>query len=216
VTEPRDQQRDQQDPLRDRLRAGDPASSLPPADPHRVARLLEDVMSTELTTENRATGTRNRGPLTWLVAAAAVLIIAGVGIFAFVGHESDRVGPPTAHGGQTVTELAPPAASAYAAKCMVPNAQLLSQQTVAVDATVTAITADEVTLKANRWYAGNETNLVRVQAAPAALQQLVGATDFKQGGRYLVSATHGVVTVCGFSGAYSPRLAGLYQQAFAG
>ena len=27
-----------------RLRAGDPAASLPPADPHRVARLLEDIM----------------------------------------------------------------------------------------------------------------------------------------------------------------------------
>ena len=51
------------DELRDRLRAADPASSLPPADPERVARLLEDVMSTELTTENRETGTRGRGPV---------------------------------------------------------------------------------------------------------------------------------------------------------
>ena len=55
------------DELRARLRAADPASSLPPADPERVARLLEDVMSTELTTEYRETGTRNRGPLTWAV-----------------------------------------------------------------------------------------------------------------------------------------------------
>jgi hypothetical protein len=212
VTEPGGQQ----DPLRDRLRAGDPASSLPPADPHRVARLLEDVMSTELTTENRATGTRNRGPLTWLVAAAAVVIIAGVGIFAVLGRDSDRAAAPTATGGQTVTQLAPPQASAYAAKCMVPNAQLLSQQTLAVDATVSSLAADQVTLTPTHWYAGDPTDLVRVQAAPAALQQLVGATDFKEGGRYLVSATRGVVTVCGFSGPYSARLAALYGQAFPG
>ena len=53
---------DADDELRGRLRASDPAASLPPADPTRVARLLEDVMSTELTTENRETGTRLTGP----------------------------------------------------------------------------------------------------------------------------------------------------------
>ena len=37
--------RDDDPELRDRLRAADPASSLPPADPTRVARLLEDTMS---------------------------------------------------------------------------------------------------------------------------------------------------------------------------
>ena len=33
------------DELLARLRAADPAASLPPADPDRVARLLEDTMS---------------------------------------------------------------------------------------------------------------------------------------------------------------------------
>ena len=79
--------------LRDRLRAADPASSLPPADPTRVARLLEDTMnsSTEddvLTTESRETGTHGRSPLTWLVAAAAVVLIAGVALFGFLNHDS--------------------------------------------------------------------------------------------------------------------------------
>ena len=47
-------------------------------------------MSTELTTENRETGTRDRSPLTWLVAAAAyAVIIAGIGVFALVGHDED-------------------------------------------------------------------------------------------------------------------------------
>src|SRR3954447_6635363 len=100
--------------LRARLRGADPAASLPPADPTRVARLLEDVMSTELTTESRETGTRNRGPLTWLVAAAAVLVIVGVAPFALLRHDAGPPAPPTAAdpasaGAPTVTELAAPA-----------------------------------------------------------------------------------------------------------
>ncbi len=39
---------------------------------------------------------------------------------------------------------------------------------------------------------------------------------FEEGGRYLVSATDGRVTVCGFSAPYSAELAALYEQAFPG
>ncbi|GAB6985086.1 hypothetical protein [Nocardioides pyridinolyticus] len=202
------------DELHDRLRAADPASSLPPADPHRVARLLEDVMSTELTTENRETGTRDRSPLTWLVAAAAVLIIAGVGLFAVLAHGEDQPAPPPAADHQTVTELTAPGPEAYAARCMVPNAELLSRQEVAVDGTVTTVADGVVTLAVSKWYAGDPTDLVRVQAPEAAMQELVGAVDFEEGGRYLVSATDGVVTVCGFSAPWSEDLAALYAQGF--
>lgn len=205
---------DQRDDLRDRLRAADPASSLPPAGPERAARLLEDVMSTELTTENRETGTRGRGPLTWLVAAAAVVIIAGIGVFAVVGHDDDPAAPPTAVDDKTVTELSAPSPTAYAARCMVPNPEVLSQQSVAFDGTVTTLADGVVTLTVGHWYAGGPTDLVRVQAPADALQDLVGAVEFEPGGRYLVSATNGQVTVCGFSGPYSADLAALYGQAF--
>ena len=204
------------DELTARLRAADPASSLPPADPGRVARLLEDVMSTELTTENRATGTRGRGPLTWLVAAAAVLLIAGVGVFGLLNHDADPPAPPTAADYKTVTELSAPSPVAYGARCMVPNAQLLRQQSVAFEGIVTQLADDVVTLEPTRWYTGDETDLVRVQAPPAAIQDLVGAVRFEEGGRYLVSASDGQVTVCGFSAPYSERLAALYREAFAG
>src|SRR4051812_48403389 len=141
-----DDRHDVHDDLVARLRASDPARTLPPADPARVARLLEDVMSTELTTENRETGTRNRGPLTWLVAAAAVLIIAGVGLFAILGHDDDPAAPPTATDAQTVTELTAPGTTAYAARCMVPNADVLARQSVAFSGTVTALADGVVTL----------------------------------------------------------------------
>ncbi|HYF73017.1 MAG TPA: hypothetical protein VD864_09355 [Nocardioides sp.] len=204
------------DELRDRLRSLDPAASLPPADPTRVARLLEDVMSTELTTENRATGTRQRGPLTWLVAAAAVLIIAGVGLFAVLGHDEDPAAPPTAERTLTVTDLNAPSAAAYAAKCMVPNAEVIAEQSVAFEGTVTSVADGMVTLTVDHWYAGGSTDLVRVQAPPDEMQALVGAVEFERGGRYLVSATDGRVTVCGFSARYSSDLAALYEQAFPG
>lgn len=204
------------DELRARLQASDPASSLPPADPERTARLLEDVMSTELTTENRETGTHDRSPLTWLVAAAAVLIIAGIGIFAVIGHDDDPAAPPTAADDKTVTELSAPSPAAYSARCMVPNAETLAQQSVAFDGTVTTLADGVVTLSVGHWYAGGPTDLVRVQAPPDQLQELVGAVKFQEGQRYLVSATNGQVTVCGFSAPYSSDLAALYAQAFPG
>ncbi len=84
---------DEHDELRARLRAADPASSLPRSDPDRVARLLEDTMSHPQTPESSADGTRQRSPLTWLVAAAAVVIIAGVGVFAVMNQTQDSGSP---------------------------------------------------------------------------------------------------------------------------
>jgi hypothetical protein len=205
---------DADDELRARLRASDPAASLPPTDPTGVARLLEDVMSTELTTENRETGTHGRSPLTWLVAAAAVLIIAGVATFGFLGHADDPSAPPTALDDKTVTELTAPSAAAYDAKCMVPNAEIVSQQTLAFDGTVTNLAGGVVTLTPSHWYAGDVTDLVRVQAPADVMQELLGAVKFEDGGRYLVSATNGEVTLCGFTAPYSADLAAVYDEAF--
>ena len=207
------------DELHDRLRASDPAASLPPADPERVARLLEDVMSTELTTENRATGTRNRSTLTWLVAAAATVIIAAAGLCAVTGLNGDDPDRPAVSDGApvsdpTVTELEAPGTAAYNAKCMVPNAEALSRQTLAFDGTVTSISDGLVTLAPSTWYAGTPTDLVQVRAPAEDWQRLLSAVRFEEGGRYLVSATDGRVTVCGFSAPYSPDLAAIYAAAF--
>lgn len=208
------------DELLHRLQASDPAASLPPADPDRVARLLEDVMSTELTTENRETGTRDRSPLTWLVAAAAAVIIAGIGIFAVMQLNDDSATPiavdSPAASDPSVTVLSAPDAAAYSAKCMVPSPEIIAEQTVAFDGTVTSVDGGTVTLTPTTWYAGDPTDTVEVQAPSADMQQLLSAVSFEQGGRYLVSATDGQVTLCGFSAAYSDDLAAIYTQAFAG
>jgi hypothetical protein len=208
---------DPDDELQARLRASDPAASLPPADPHRVARLLEDVMATELTTENRETGTRDRGPLTWLVAAAAVLVIGGVG---FVGVRAltgdDTPSAPTAvePAPAAVTELEVP--SVGSAKCMVPNAEVLGRADVAFDGTVTSIDGDRVRITPSKWYAGEPTDIVEVTAPSRQMQEVASGVEFRTGDRYLVSATNGQVSLCGFSAPYSHELQAVYSEAFPG
>lgn len=209
------------DELRARLRAADPAASLPPATPDEVARLLEDAMSTDLNTrpgagpeESRESGIRQRGPLTWLVAAAAAVVIAGAGLFAVLqGGEDSKT--PTATP-PSVTELSAPDAAAYAGRCAMPSAQLLGQASVAFAGTVSSIADGTAELQVTDWYSpGPSTDTVEVAAPSAAFQQLVQAVDFQVGDRYLVAATDGQVMVCGLSAPYSAGLAKLYEQAFA-
>ncbi len=213
-----------EDELLARLRAGDPAASLPPADPHRVARLLEDTMgeSTETltgVTESRSDGVRGRGPLTWLVAAAAALLILGGAGFVLLDGDPDAGDTPVAGApGEptttaSTTRLTAPAARGTA-RCLQPSPETLRGRDLAVDATATEVTGDRVTLVPNEFYAGEPTDRVVVQASPAELSALVGAVQFEPGERYLVSATGGQVSVCGFSAPWSQRLADLYAQAF--
>ncbi len=193
--------------LFERLRAHDPAASLPPADPAQVARLLEEAVSHDLDTP-----TRRRTPLTWLVAAAALLVIAGVGVFAVAGGDDEPQVPTAQDPAPTVVELS--ARPPVAAKCAVPTAEILSLQETAFDGTVSAIADGTVTLDVARWYRGGPADQVTVDAPPTDMQALVQAADFQAGQRYLVSANDGFVTVCGFTAPYSDDLAALYVEAF--
>jgi hypothetical protein len=209
---------DRDDELLARLWSVDPASSLPPADPAWVARLLEDTMTDVEregeTVPTRETGTHGRNPLTWLVAAAAVLIIAGVGAFGLLAHDSgDKVPGAGSDPVHTVTHLSA-APGGSSGKCMVPNADLLGTQTLAFAGTVQEFTGGVVTLVPTHFYAGDVTDVVEIEVPSADMHALVGAVQFEDGGRYLVSATGGRVTVCGFSGPVTPELTALYEQAF--
>lgn len=195
--------------LFDRLRAADPGTDLPAADPTRVDRLLEDVMN-ETQTDTR---TQQRNPLTWLVAAAAVVLIGVAGSLMLLGD--DRVEPmPTVNGvDPTVTELT--LSGDGAGRCMVPSPEVLGGAAYAVDAEVTAVEDGRATLTPTTWYAGEETDQVEVAAGSADLAALIGAPQFEEGQRYLVAANEaGKVMVCGFSGPYDQELADLYAEAF--
>ena len=211
--------RDDDPELFARLRDADPSEHLPPADPDRVARLLEDIMSDDTMTESRETGTRNRSPLTWLVAAAAVALIAAAAVFALLPRGSDPATPTAGSGpttaAPTVTELTMPAAAA--GRCMVPNARILQNAAYALDGTVTGIDQGVVTLQVDQWYAGGESELVEVDQGSADMAALVLDPRFEVGERFLVAGSQeGAVMVCGFSGRYTPELADLYEQAFGG
>jgi hypothetical protein len=196
------------DDLMARLRAADPASSLPPADPDRVDHLLEAAMSdtTTRTTETRENGTHDRSPLTWLVAAAAVLIAAS-GVLALLHRDHDTT--PTAVA--TVTQLG---LTTSQPRCELPGPDVLRLQTVAFRGTVTSLDAGTATFRVEHWFKGGPTDLARVAAPPARLAPLVSAAKLHVGGSYLVSAQGGNVTECGFSGPATGQRAALYRQAF--
>lgn len=215
------------DEMRDRLRRADPATSLPPADAGATARRLEVTMSHDPDSppvdETRATGTRHRSNLTWLVAAAAVVLIAAVGVFGLMNRDTDDAGPVVDGGpaagapsdtepASTLTQLSVDGATE--GRCMVPNAELLRSQSLAFDGTVESLTDGVATLAPTEFFAGDPTDLVAVAAPGEELQALLGAVDFREGERYLVSATDGRVTLCGFTAPYSSQLASLYAEAF--
>jgi hypothetical protein len=194
-----------------RLRAADPASSLPPADPERVAHLVEVAMSdtSTRTPESRESGTHNRSPLTWVVAAAAVVLIAAAVAFGLANRGHDTA--PTAGG--SVTELS---YQQQGGRCMVPNAAVLRQQTVAFRGTLTSMADGTARFDVTKWYAGGPTDVAEVATMPAALGGLVRAAHLRVGDEYLVSATDGIVTSCGFTGPARGQLQDLYDEAFGG
>lgn len=202
------------DELRQRLRAADPAAHLEPEDPTVVDSVLEDVMSTEPTNESRETGTRQRSGLTWLVAAAAVVVIAVGGVLAVrVLGSNDPAPVATPPPVSSVTRLTVP--DAGSGRCMAPNAATLRTADVAIAGSVSHVTGTTVTLAPSQWYAGAATDTVEL-SVPAGGPRLEPGIDLTEGGRYLVAASKGQVYLCGMSGPYSTDLASLYDQAFGG
>jgi hypothetical protein len=193
--------------LLSRLRAADPAASLPPADPDRVTHLLEAAMTDTTTHETRENGTHDRSPLTWLVAAAAVLLIAAAGVFGLVNRDHDQA--PAAQDTVTMLGFTP-----SHGRCLLPEVGVLRAQTIAFRGTLTSLTDGSATFRVDHWFKGGPTDLAKVTAP--ALGVLVDSAQFTVGHQYLVSAQRGQVTACGFSGPASGRLAALYQRAYAG
>ncbi|MGC4110608.1 MAG: hypothetical protein QM747_09335 [Nocardioides sp.] len=196
-----------------RLHAADPASSLPGADPRHVSDLLEATTSSTAgdplarPTESREDGTHDRSPLTWLVAAASVLLIAGAGVMGLAQRGTDS-GPAAA---KTVTRLG------YVpreGRCVPPQTGVLREQDVAFRGRLVTLVGGSATFDVTRWYAGGPSDLAKVTAPAPRLSELMQAARMRPGGDYLVSASGGVVTACGFSGPATARLQRLYEQAF--
>lgn len=219
--QPDDRPDDQHDDdLRDALARLDPAAALPPADPARTARQLEDVMTTP---ETRPVRSRRLRVLS--AVAAAVVVLTASGIALTRGGDDDSV--PSADGSPTPAASEVPGASvtltagggAGIARCGVPRPALLGQAAVAVDGTVTAIEDGVASVAVAKVYAGDpDLSTVKVQVPSARLAELLSVTDLAVGQRYLLAGqgpTLGLM-VCGYSGPRTAALSDLYDQAFGG
>lgn len=103
-----------------------------------------------------------------------------------------------------------------AGKCAVPSAETLATFDTAFAGTVTALEDGTATLAVDEWYAGGDADTVTVTTPTKDLAALLMAVEFEKGQSYLVTATDGRVTLCGFTGETTPELQALYDEAFAG
>lgn len=198
------------DDLRLRLRRVDPASR--DADPgpptSRTAHeILERAMQTidhDIQTPPSRPGWR-RAPVL-LAAGAAAAVAIGIGVVTMSG-ESD---PPQSEAPTTLALTAPPGDTM--SSCMVFDEALLAQMPVAFSGRVTELADGNVTIDVDRWYRGGTADLVTVDSLNANVA--LDGVDFEAGGSYLVTATDGVVNVCGFSGPATPELEAAFEQAF--
>jgi hypothetical protein len=208
--------------LRALLSGLDPMSARVPVEPvtsPRARHQLEQIMSqsTEYTETVPSTSRfRGRGK-TWLAAAAAVAAIAiGTTVAVGMSDGGQKVNGPAIVAAPKVLPLTAPAGGPASAMCMRFDVAQLSQAAVAFAGTVTAITPQQVTLKVDHWYKGGDADEVTV-AAPASDQPnpvLEGGVDYQQGQKFLISATDGTVSSCGYSGPASPDFEKSFEQAF--
>ncbi len=86
---------------------------------------------------------------------------------------------------------------------------------VALAGTVTEVQPEQVTVDVDRWYRGGDADVVTI-AVQSGNSVALDGVDFRQGERYLITATDGTVNGCGFSGPATPDLEQAFDQAFGG
>lgn len=200
MTEPTDQ-----DPI-ELLRRSNPVNvdQLPSASLARIrARVQENVMTDIQSGADRDRPVR-RGLLPLGVAgvtalAALALIVGGPKGTAPVASPSDGGGGGGAIGSCIRFEL-----------------EILAQQELAFDGTVTAVDGEAVTFAVANWFRGSgdaSVTLTEVGLGSGAVTS-VPIVDFEVGGRYLVSGAGGIVTGCGYSQPYDDAAAADWASAF--
>lgn len=165
------------------------------------------------------------------LVAVPVAVLA-LGALSACGSSSDDAEQPASAPDSTATDggssessasdstaggtLALTADGSTAGKCAVPSAEVLSGFDTAFAGTVTSVEGGTATLSVDQWYTAGDAATVTVDAPSKDMQDLLMAVDFQEGSSYLVSASDGRVTLCGFTGAETPELQSIYDEAFAG
>ena len=153
---------------------------------------------------------------TTLVALVALVGLAACGADDTADSGAGASAPTASDTSEPGGTLALTADAPTAGKCAVPNADTLATFDTAFAGTVTSLGEGTATLSVDQWYAGDEAATVTVATPSKDLQDLLMAVDFQEGRSYLVSATGGRVTLCGFTAEDDPQLRALYDEAFPG
>jgi hypothetical protein len=208
------------DALRARLSRLDPAGSAVPVDPAsspRAAELMERAMQSVETPPpvDLASRRRRRRPQIWLAgaAAAAAAIVVAV-IIGTTGGGGTGGGSGPAHQPTTLALALP--GSDVSLSCIRFDVAFLREMPVAFAGTVASVDKEQVTIDVDHWYKGGDADRVTLSVAPGQTSVALDGVDWRQGGRYLVTATNGTVNGCGFSGPATPDLEQAFDQAFGG
>lgn len=199
------------DELRARLRAADPARRDAPAESW-IDELVEATVTMN-EQENRTEETRSRSR--WLVPAVAAAAVAAIAVGGYAVVAGDDGGGAKDEQ-QTELALTLPASDPMTTMCIQFSVEALSMAEVAFAGTATDVTGDQVTLDVDHWYKGGDADVVEVTGSSDAGVLLEGGIQFAEGERYLVTATDGNVGVCGFSSEYTDEMAAAFDEAFGG
>jgi len=218
--------------LRTWLRRLDPQATAPvdPITSPRARHLPEDTLRTEPTTdtsqgrgtsntleEMRAVAARGATSAWWprrrfvtaVLAAAAVAVTAGV----LWNPTSDSTPAPTSAARKSTLALALTDGT-NAASCIRFGAAILTDVPVAFAAKAVSVGPDTVTLDVTHWYAGGTAQVVTLSTPGNNTSVALDGVTFEAGKDYLVPATGGTVTSCGYGGEANPTLQRAYTTAY--
>jgi len=199
------------DELRARLRAADPARTIDPA-----SSWTDDEVEAVMEARDKPIESRR----TWgvVAAVAAVVVAAGAGSYAVLGggdggrDRTDEPGKPGDGGPRQELALTVPAPDAMQ-MCMQFSVDGLRPMELAFSGTVAEVEGEVARIETDHWYKGGDADVVTLHA-PSAAVLLEGGITFAEGERYLVTATSGTVSSCGFSGPWTEEMAAAYDEAF--
>lgn len=193
------------------LRAVDPwPATLPvdPAIPARALALVEKELSMSESTPVHRRRPGRRGAVALAVAVAVLALVGGTAIV----RSGDSGSDGAAGSGRALGDAF--------ASCLAFSLDVLAQQPVAFDGTVTAVDGDKVTFDVERWFRGGEgdTAVTRASGLVSGAPELNGGVGFVEGGRYLVSGERSdgaiVPAVCGLTMEYESGMAEDWATAF--
>lgn len=144
--------------------------------------------------------------LLWLLVIPGILVGAILTRVFFV-HVDDET-PSAATSNMTVT------VPLQVGRCAVPTAEQLSQQSTAVEASVTSVNSSTAQLRVSRVLSGPQVGEITVQLPAPGVTELSVPT-FTVGDSYLLAVSaDGSLAGCGLSGKSTGDLQSLYTKAF--